>query len=488
MANVANVLFKKMSRAAFDAITTKDNGTFYRVTETGGGESFYQGANKLNNTADITAAIAALDASEFALATESSGVVTIKGIKEVDGVIAVGTDSTKDITLAKISTTGAAEDVSYSATIGSTTVTNVDDALDALTSQSAGGVASKTIYVTDDSAGQSDYAKVYKIWQGANAPDAETDPATLKGTINIPKDKVLQDASIVDITYDATEQKLYDGLVDVTALIKGSDTPTAADAGKYLKMEMQNVTDPLYVNLQTFVDVYTVESGATEVQLALNDHEFSGSIVDVAATKITYIAADAEHSVSRESVGAALTRLDGSDSTTGSVAKKVKDAIDALDADLDASGTAQHSGTFVVSGVTQTNGVLTDVDSVEVEAAGAAAALAATLSAVATSGDADDVAYDNTTSELTATDVQAAIDEIAGTAGSAVQSVTEGSTDGTISVDGTDVSVHGLGSASFADTTDFDPAGSAATAESNAEAYAAGLLTWVEVPDPEPEP
>lgn len=47
-------------------------------------------------------------------------------------------------------------------------------------------------------------------------------------------------------------------------------------------------------------------------------------------------------------------------------------------------------------------------------------------------------------------------------ADSAVQSVTEGSTDGTISVDGTDVAVHGLGSAAYADDDDFDAAGAAA--------------------------
>ena len=40
-------------------------------------------------------------------------------------------------------------------------------------------------------------------------------------------------------------------------------------------------------------------------------------------------------------------------------------------------------------------------------------ALDATLSAVAKSGDADDVAYDNTSSGLSATDVQAALDELA---------------------------------------------------------------------------
>lgn len=77
--------------------------------------------------------------------------------------------------------------------------------------------------------------------------------------------------------------------------------------------------------------------------------------------------------------------------------------------------------------------------------------------------------YSNTTSGLTATTLQGAIDEVAGTAGSAVQSVTEGSTDGTIAVDGTDVAVHGLGSAAFADTTAFDAAGDAAAVKTAIE-------------------
>ena len=132
--------------------------------------------------------------------------------------------------------------------------------------------------------------------------------------------------------------------------------------------------------------------------------------------------------------------LTANSSTTGSVAKAEADAksyadglIAALDADVDASGTAQHSGTFVVSGITEVDGVITGVDSAEVETAGAAAALAATLATVATSGDADDVNYDNTTSGLTATDVQSAIDELAeasagGVASKTVYMVASGST------------------------------------------------------------
>ena len=49
--------------------------------------------------------------------------------------------------------------------------------------------------------------------------------------------------------------------------------------------------------------------------------------------------------------------------------------------------------------------------------------------------------------------------------GLAVTSVTEGSTNGTVKVNGTDVAVHGLGSAAYEDTTAFDEAGAAASAK-----------------------
>lgn len=62
-----------------------------------------------------------------------------------------------------------------------------------------------------------------------------------------------------------------------------------------------------------------------------------------------------------------------------------------------------------------------------------------------------------TKAKLDAT-VQASLDA----ADSAVQSVTEGTANGTIAVDGTDVAVHGLGTAAFTAATAYDVAGSAA--------------------------
>lgn len=57
--------------------------------------------------------------------------------------------------------------------------------------------------------------------------------------------------------------------------------------------------------------------------------------------------------------------------------------------------------------------------------------------------------------------VQASLD----LADSAVQSVAEGTTNGTIAVDGTDVAVHGLGTAAYTNATAYDAAGAAATAK-----------------------
>lgn len=57
-------------------------------------------------------------------------------------------------------------------------------------------------------------------------------------------------------------------------------------------------------------------------------------------------------------------------------------------------------------------------------------------------------------------------------ADTAIQSVVTGSANGTIAVDGTDVAVKGLGSAAYTDSTAYDAAGSASTAETNAKTYA----------------
>ncbi len=151
----------------------------------------------------------------------------------------------------------------------------------------------KTIWFHDDSAGQSEFAKVYHLYQGANdyvpdRTDGKTNPV-LKGTINTPKDLVVKSGSVVVITFDATEGKLYDGAVDVTDLIVPSgETPSADFAGKYLKLEVQNQDDPIYINVKDLIDLYTGGTTA-EATVAIDEHnEITVTIGKVAATKSIY--------------------------------------------------------------------------------------------------------------------------------------------------------------------------------------------------------
>ena len=203
----------------------------------------------------IESAVQALDtASDVSIASEANGVVTLKaGIKEVDGVIAQGTGA--DIVLAKVSTTGASADVGYSNTIDGTAVTNVDDALDALVEASAGGVASKTIWLNPNESVTTGYLKTYGIYQGANSYDAETNPATLVGKIDIPRDLVVTSGQIVV-------------------------NPEGLPAGTYLELTIANQDEPVYINVADLCDVYTAEASAAQVQLAISaTNEISATIV-----------------------------------------------------------------------------------------------------------------------------------------------------------------------------------------------------------------
>lgn len=79
------------------------------------------------------------------------------------------------------------------------------------------------------------------------------------------------------------------------------------------------------------------------------------------------------------------------------------------------------------------------------------------------------IADANVTKAKLHTDVQTSL----GKADSAIQSVITGTANGTISVDGTDVSVKGLGSAAYTDTTAYDAAG---VAETKVNALANGAV------------
>jgi len=322
-----------------------------------------------------------------------------------------------DITLAKVATTGTAADVAIVDSGSKITATDVEGALAEL----ADGEANKKVYFTDNtSTTGTDYAAIYKIYQGTGSA-ASPVAGELVGTINIPKDQFLDDAGLVDIFFDSSDNTLHEGSIsgpDVTEAIMGTGvTPTAANAGKYMKFVFELTSGPsakstIYISVKELSHVYTGGS-TSEIAVSVNASTdvITATIVDVDGTKVTYIAAsaatytqldntatydatqtyyvlngdnyevdgtvdatnfdtkvanglyiEATPAVGRESVSAALARIDGSDSTTGSVAKKIKDAIGALDTVSDVSIASYVAGTSGAADVITITGSIKEQD------------------------------------------------------------------------------------------------------------------------------
>lgn len=244
-----------------------------------------------------------------------------------------------------------------------TDIDNIEDAvgaLDELTTTEKGNLvgaineiltkveelAKEKVTIEEDTT-SSDYAKVYTVKQGT----------TTIGTINIPKDMVVQSGRVVE-------------------------NPDDEHIGTFIELTLANATaDKIYVEVGTLVDIYTAAESATQIQLAINDREISATIVAGSVTA-TELAANAVTTV------------------------KIADG--------------------------------------------------------------------NVTYAKLAADVQTSL----GKADSAVQTVAEGTANGTILVDGEAIPVHGLSDAAFQPTTAFDAAGAADQALKDAKDYADGLMTW----------
>lgn len=237
-----------------------------------------------------------------------------------------------------------------------------------------------------------------------------------------------QQGSNVKVTL-GTSGKNVTVSVDETALTSGlsakADKVTSATNGNFAGLDANgNLTD----------SGSKASDFATTAQGAKADSAIQSVGGQAAVSNSNYVAVSVEAST----VNNAVTLTSHANVTTASIvnsgtadglatAADVKNYVDgktttidqtiaAMDADLDASGTAQHGGVFVMSGVTEVDGVLTAVDSTEVEQAGAAAAVEATLR-----GDTTSASYDATE---TLTKLRTDINSITGGSGSIAQQIT----------------------------------------------------------------
>ena len=285
-----NVKFLKGTAEGYKGLAVKDANTFYFT-----GADLYLGEIKLSSDSDLTAALARVKSNEDAIALINQHLGDLGNLKT----------NAKD-----------------------TVVAAINEVFDAV---GTGGTAA---VVTVEETTSADYAKVYQIKQGGE----------VKGTINIPKDMVVQSGSVVV-------------------------NPEGQPAGTYIKLVLANAENSeIFVNVGTLVDIYTAKAEAAQVQLAIDaqTREISATIV-AGGVGTAELANDAVTTV------------------------KIKDA--------------------------------------------------------------------NVTKAKLANDVQASL----GKADSAVQSIATGTKNGSIAVDGTDVDVKGLGSAAYKADTAFDAAGAAAS-------------------------
>lgn len=135
-----------------------------------------------------------------------------------------------------------------------TTKKNLTEAVnEVLAAVGAGGTAA-TIALNAKGATE-DYANVYELTQGGN----------VIGTINIPKDMVVESGEVVDV-----------------------------EGVKNIKLVLQNVENPLYIPVGSLVDIYVAKADAAQVQVAIdsNTREISATIVAGSVTA-TELAADA---------------------------------------------------------------------------------------------------------------------------------------------------------------------------------------------------
>lgn len=270
------------------------------------------------------------------------------GAKNVDTLYHVQESGVNKFYLGELDLSATkAEEISIADVGGKFESSTVEGALNELASQSEGGVASKTVYLRDESAGQSAYAKTYVLYQGADSSDM-TQNVNL-GSINIPKDKVLQDAKIVTVS----------GGVDSD----GDTVPAGTVDGKYIKFIFQNVDTPVYLNVQDLIDIYTGGSTAEATIAVDSNNVITCTINKIAATKVIYQAADdsdPENPVPEISVKAKIDSMEGEISQISTdIDTKIATEIGKLDASVsieDAAGTNPLNIT-----VTEVDGKLTSV-------------------------------------------------------------------------------------------------------------------------------
>ena len=343
--NLVNFVYVPGEATAAQIANFDSNTIYFVAGANGAAPKIYKGSTVYANAGDL------------ALLRQQIGSLPVDQqydnlIDYIDTQIAAG-DSAITTSLADVATSGAAADVSITDTAGNLTATNVEDALQELyTAIGAGGTGSAVTVSKTAGGANDDYVYRYTFYQGGSA--------ITNGVIDIAKDMV------------ATEGELVQPTAEDPITIDGQQVTS----GTYIMMTIAN-GDPFYIDVADLIE-YNSVSSTGEVTLTDTNHTITATIGEIVASKIVYREADTtdpEHPIAKQTVAQAINALESAVGTGGSVDSKISAAIAALDADLDAttdSTVTDAEKVAVMTGVTEVDGVLTAVDSIDVDLAGAA--------------------------------------------------------------------------------------------------------------------
>lgn len=285
---------------------------------------------------EVKDAVEALD-STAGIASVSNNVVTIKnGLTEADGIVT--NNSGADIVLEEVAYTGAAADVSVADANNYFKATTAEGVFKELAEDLADAINAGKVIV-EEGGESGNILKSYSFYQGVLTTDTPEQKAAKKlTTVNIPKDFLVKSATVKTVE---KKDEPYKG---------------AQVGDKYIDFvintkEGSGITDQhIYVAINDLIHPISGATG-TEVTVTVSEtNEISATINTINAAKINYVSGS-------ETVEAALTRIDGAVSVTGSIAEKIDTKVKTLDTLSDVAIATKDAGTG--SGASKTSDVTT---------------------------------------------------------------------------------------------------------------------------------
>ena len=396
------------------------------------GLTTYDGKIKEWVGSQINTKVGTLDtSSDVTLASKTNDIITLTGsMKEEDGVIAKGAGT--DVVLAKVAATGLSEDVQYKAASGQDPAVSVEDALDDIYSQiGAGGSVSE------------------QITEAIEALDGSATIASVSSGVVTLKAGITEADGVVDNNSDS----------DIT-LAKLATTGSATDvsydntSSAFTATNVQDAID----EIDTTLDTLGTAANADVATSAITESSTDDGLVS-AAQVATFVASEISGLEGAMHFVGVITRQTG-ETDAEAIARVITSPV-AGDTVVMSDNAKEYIyvnstvGWREVGDETSFVKKTTTIAGVDLEDN-------ITKSELLTALNVDDGADVNTIETVKVNGSALTPD-----ANKAVNvTVAEGSTDGTVAVNGTDVSVHGLGSAAFTASTDYDASGAAATAKS----------------------